>query len=147
VTEQIDQDKVEATLGSYLSKYRSSTKWWSACLYSCLFGAAVLSALAGVIPQIHAAGTKDWASGLALTAALITTINGIGRFDQKWQASRLARAHTEALQVQLLGGVSPAKVCAQLEQIIVEQSLEVVGVRQADADDSQTDPASGKPRR
>jgi len=145
VAEPSTQPTVEGTLDSYLARYRRSTKLWSSCLYSCLFGAAILSALAGVIPQIHSSGTKDLATALALTASLVTTISGIGRFSQKWEASRMARAHTEALQIQRLGGVSDASICAQLEQIIVSQSLEVVGLRKPDtgAADGDSDGSGG----
>jgi hypothetical protein len=129
MADQIDPVKVDAKLDSYFKKFKRSTKWWSVCLYSSLFGAALLSALAGVIPQLHFSDTKDLATGLALTASLITTLNGLGRFDQKWRASRLARAHTEALQISLIAGEDLLNVCHQLEQIVIDQSQEVAGSR------------------
>ena len=125
----ISATAVDKILNYYCTRFRRSTKWWSVCLYSSLFGAAVLSALAGVIPQLHFSGTKDLATGLAIAASLITTLNGLGRFDQKWRASRLARAHTEALQVSRIGGSDLAAICHDLEQIIIDQSQEVAGAR------------------
>jgi hypothetical protein len=129
MTREIDARALNQKLESYSIRFRRSTKWWSVCLYSSLFGAALLSALAGVIPQLHFSGTKDLATGLAIAASLITTLNGLGRFDQKWRASRLARAHTEALQISRIGGGDLATICHSLEQIIIDQSQEVAGTQ------------------
>jgi hypothetical protein len=129
MTVQIDQEQVDQTLAKYLRRFGSSTKKWSFCLYTFVFGAAIMSALAGVIPQLHVSGAKNWATGLGLTASLFTAINGLGRFESKWQASRMARARTEGLQVQVIGQTPLARVCGELEQIILEQSLEVIGAR------------------
>lgn len=129
MADDIDAKAVDKLLDSYCIRFRRSTKWWSVCLYSSLFGAALLSALAGVIPQLHFRDTKDLATGLAIAASLITTLNGLGRFDQKWRASRLARAHTEALQVSRVGGSNLAVICHDLQQIIIDQSQEVAGAR------------------
>jgi len=93
-----------------------------------------MSALAGVIPQLHASDAKNWATGLGLTASLFTAINGLGRFESKWQASRMARARTEGLQVQVIGRTPLARVCGELEQIILDQSVEVIGARKAAPD-------------
>ena len=103
------------------------------CLYTFVFGAAIMSALAGIIPQFHVSGAKNWATGLGLAASLFTAINGLGRFESKWQASRMARARTEGLQVQVIGRIPLARVCGELEQIILDQSLEVIGARKSAA--------------
>ena len=110
----------------YYRKYRKSTKWWSFCLYSALFGAAALSAAAGVLPQLSP-GAKNLATVLAVSAALINTIHGIGRFDQKWQASRTARAETETLRVSLTQKQDEQALAEQLKQIIMRQSAGVAG--------------------
>ena len=129
MTEEIDPAEVDRTLAAYLRRFRRSTKRWSFCLYTFVFGAAIMSALAGVIPQFHVSGAKDWATGLGLTASLFTAINGLGRFESKWQASRMARARTEGLQVEVIARTPLAKVCGELEQIVLDQSLEVIGAR------------------
>ena len=126
-----DKDVIEAgdiseAITLYYKKYRSSTKWWSFCLYVALFGAAALSATAGILPQLNS-GSKDVATVLAVGATLINTINGIGRFDQKWQASRVARAATERLHVSLTENGNKRDIAKQLEQIITDQSAGVVG--------------------
>ena len=117
MTVQIDQEQVDQTLAKYLRRFTSSTKRWSFCLYTFVFGAA-----------------KNWATGLGLTASLFTAINGLGRFESKWQASRMARARTEGLQVQVIGRTPLARVCGELEQIILDQSVEVIGARKAAPD-------------
>ena len=115
-------DAIEA----YFKRYRASTKAWSFCLYSSLFGAAVLSAWAGILPQLNS-HAKNIATILAVTASLVNTITGIGRFDQKWQASRRARADVEALHIAMLEKKENSGMGAQLEQIIVNQSAGVIG--------------------
>jgi hypothetical protein len=119
-------DSIEDALVRYFLRYRSSTKWWSLCLYSALFGAAALSAAAGILPQLSPS-TKDVATVLAVSAALVNTINGIGRFDQKWQASRVARAETERLHILWLENQNAYEVGRQLEQVIIDQSAGVIG--------------------
>ena len=131
MTVEIDQEQVDQTLATYLRRFRRSTKRWSFCLYTFVFGAAIMSALAGVIPQFHVSGAKNWATGLGLTASLFTAINGLGRFESKWQASRMARARTEGLQVQVIARTPLIRVCGELEQIILDQSLEVIGARKS----------------
>jgi hypothetical protein len=124
--EVIESGNIKEAVANYFYKYRSSTKWWSFCLYTSLFGAAVLSAWAGILPQLSS-NTKDVATVLAVTASLVNTIAGIGRFDQKWQASRTARAATERLNIALLEDQDPTLIGKQLEQIIVNQSAGIVG--------------------
>jgi hypothetical protein len=131
MTVEIDQEQVDQALATYLRRFRRSTKRWSFCLYTFVFGAAIMSALAGVIPQFHVSGAKNWATGLGLTASLFTAINGLGRFESKWQASRMARARTEGLQVQVIARTPLIRVCGELEQIILDQSLEVIGARKS----------------
>jgi hypothetical protein len=134
MTVQIDEAQVDDELKRYFRRFRRSTKRWSFCLYTFLFGGAIMSALAGVLPQLHITDAKDLATGLGLSASLFTTINGLGRFESKWQASRMARARTAGLQVQVLARTPLDKVCAELEQIILDQSLEVIGARKPAVD-------------
>jgi hypothetical protein len=122
----IESNSIPEAIVNYFYKYRSSAKWWSFCLYTSLFGAAVLSAWAGILPQLSP-NTKDIATVLAVSASLINTIAGIGRFDQKWQASRVARAATERLRIAMLENQDLPGLGKQLEQIIVNQSAGVVG--------------------
>lgn len=122
----IESDNMTQAVELYYKRFRSSTKAWSFCLYSSLFGAAVLSAWAGVLPQLDS-NAKDIATVLAVTASLINTITGIGRFDQKWQASRKARAETEALHIAMVENSEQSGFGKQLEQIIINQSAGIIG--------------------
>ena len=65
---------------------------------------------------------------LAVTASLINTITAIGRFDQKWQASRKARSDVEKLHVMMLVKKDDSGIGEQLAQIISNQSAGVVGL-------------------
>lgn len=117
---------IDAAVEAYFRRFRSSTKAWSFCLYTSLFAAAALSAWAGVLPQLDS-GAKDVATVLAVTASLINTITAIGRFDQKWQASRKARADVEKLHVMMLVKKDDVGIGEQLAQIITNQSAGVIG--------------------
>jgi hypothetical protein len=58
----IESNNITEAIVNYFYKYRSSAKWWSFCLYTSLFEAAVLSAWAGILPQLSPR-TKDIATG------------------------------------------------------------------------------------
>jgi hypothetical protein len=122
----IKSDSIPAAVEAYFNRYKASTKGWSFCLYASLFGAAALSAWAGVLPQLDSRA-KDIATVLAVTASLINTITAIGRFDQKWQASRKARAEVEKLHIMMLENEEHSGVGDQLGQIIINQSAGVIG--------------------
>jgi hypothetical protein len=130
---------IPEALAIYYRKYKRSTKGWSFCLYTFLFGAAALSATAGILPQLTSA--KDVASVLAVTAALFNTVSGIGRFDQKWQASRTARAAVEKLHIAMVDPHNSSGVAPQLQQVITDQSAGVIGSHSPAA--GQGDPHAG----
>lgn len=81
-------------------EYRSNSSRWSFAYFSCVFGAAILSAMAGVILKLDVlakreALRKDVAAISAALAALLITLSTMGRFEEKWRANRLAASAME----------------------------------------------------
>lgn len=81
-------------------EYRSNSSRWSFAYFGCVFGAAILSAMAGVILKLdtlaqHDALRKDVAALSAALAALLITLSTMGRFEEKWRANRLAASAME----------------------------------------------------
>jgi hypothetical protein len=140
----IKSDSIEAAVEAYFQRFKSSTKAWSFCLYTSLFAAAALSAWAGVLPQLDSRA-KDIATVLAVTASLINTITAIGRFDQKWQASRKARSDVEKLHIMMLVKKDKSEIGEQLGQIINNQSAGVIGLHSLSDDGSRSEDQPGRP--
>ena len=81
-------------------EYRSNSSRWSFAYFGCVFGAAILSAMAGVILKLDVltkrdALRKDIAAISAALAALMITLSTMGRFEEKWRANRLAASAME----------------------------------------------------
>lgn len=73
---------------------------WSGLYWGFSWGAAILSALAGLILKLESflpneKVKKDLAALLAVSAALLVTISTSGDFQRKWQANRTASAEIE----------------------------------------------------
>ena len=75
---------------------------WSGAYWSCIFLAAIMSALAGLILKLEwfietEKLKKDLAAIFAVAAALLITISSSGDFEHKRHANRIAAADIEAL--------------------------------------------------
>jgi hypothetical protein len=102
-------------------EYRGDAVRWSAAYYGCLFGAAFLSALAGVVLKLE--GLQAWprmrndgAALAAMVAALLITLSTTGDFQRKWQANRIAAADMENLAYELI----IPHTFAELRAVVVE---------------------------
>jgi hypothetical protein len=89
----------KALLSNYVET-RTNAKNWSGIYWGFTFGAAALSALAGLVLKIDAlirdeGWKKDVAAICAVSAALLITISTSGDFQRKWQANRVAAAELE----------------------------------------------------
>jgi hypothetical protein len=120
---------VKDQLNRYMKSYRKYARAWSLCFYGFTFGAAALSAAAGLLPQIYD-NTKNTASLLAVISSLFTTLIAVGRFQEKWRASRLARSAIEQLQIDFGIGRDVNKVADQLKLAINVQHMEIIGARE-----------------
>jgi hypothetical protein len=82
-------------------EYRANSSRWSFAYFGSVFGAAILSAMAGVILKLdmlknHPAARQDVAAISAALAALLITLSTMGRFEEKWRANRLAASAMES---------------------------------------------------
>jgi hypothetical protein len=118
--------------------YRNNSGWWSLTYFGCTFGAALLSALSGIILKLdvleknHAVLRRDLAAIFAGVAALLITLSTIGDFEAKWRANRLAASATEELLYKLATpDVDPKGALAELRTINHMQDQAIVTSRGA----------------
>jgi hypothetical protein len=102
-------------------EYRANAARWSGIYFTCVFGAAFLSALAGLVLKLELLQAwprfrNDFAATAAMLAALLVTLSTSGDFQRKWQANRIAAAAMENLAYEL---ISP-KAAADLKAIVAE---------------------------
>ena len=89
------------------SEYRANAFRWSAAYFGCLFGAAFLSACAGVLLKLESLKERlglrnDLAAIMAALASLLITLLTIGSFEEKWRSNRIAASNMENLAYDLL---------------------------------------------
>lgn len=88
-------------------EFRGNSIRWSTAYFGCLFGSALLSALAGLVLKLEVLGSQpkirnDLAATMATVSALLVTLSTTGDFQHKWQANRAAAAAMENLAYELL---------------------------------------------
>jgi hypothetical protein len=128
-------------IGTNFHEYRNNSSRWSFVYFSCIFLAAILSALAGAIIKMDFLKDKFWkndvAAIFAVTAAILGVISTTGDFQRKWQANRLAASGMENLAYDLLKKPftddDRTKVISEIEEINLKRNQEIVG------DNKQTD--------
>jgi hypothetical protein len=102
-------------------EYRAYATRWSGVYFTCIFGSAFLSAIAGLLLKLELLQRwprlrNDLAAGSAMFAALLITFSTVGDFQRKWQANRVAAAAMENLAYELLN----VKTAPALERAIGE---------------------------
>ena len=116
-------------------EYRANTVRWSAAYFGCLFGAAFLSACAGVLLKLESLKERlkirnDLAAIMAALASLLITLLTIGSFEEKWRSNRIAASGMENLAYELLkSGASQEKdaILSQIQAINQARNLGIVG--------------------
>ena len=88
-------------------EYRANAARWSGVYFTCIFGSAFLSALAGLVLKLELLQAwprfrNDLAATAAMLAALLITLSTTGDFQRKWQANRMAAAAMENLVYELV---------------------------------------------
>jgi hypothetical protein len=102
-------------------EYRANAARWSGVYFTCLFGSAFLSELAGLVLTLELLQAwprlrNDLAATAAILAALLITLSTTGDFQRKWQANRIAAAAMENLAYELV----TVKTAADLTAVIVQ---------------------------
>jgi len=131
-----NQKDIAKLISINYEEYRDNTKRWSLAYYSCVFLAAIFSALAGVILKLEYFAKndglkKDVAALLAVTAALLVAISTNGDFQRKWQANRVAASGMENLAYDLLKKPftddNRTKIVSEVQEINLKRNQEIVG--------------------
>lgn len=145
------------TAGLVLSnyeEYRKNTVRWSALYHGCLFGSALLSALAGLVIKLtlfdkREGFRKDLAAVLAAAAALLITLTTVGAFERKWRANRMAAADMENLAYDLLkkgAGDNIDSFLSAIQSINARRNREIVTADDATPRERPASPAEEKDR-
>jgi hypothetical protein len=116
-------------------EYRANTVRWSAAYFGCLFGAAFLSACAGVLLKLESLKERlgmrnDLAAIMAALASLLITLLTIGSFEEKWRSNRVAASGMENLAYELLksGAVDEKDaILTRIQEINEARNLGIVG--------------------
>ncbi|HUP62699.1 MAG TPA: hypothetical protein VNA69_20020 [Thermoanaerobaculia bacterium] len=113
-------------------EYRANTGRWSVAYFGCTFGAAFLSALAGVILKLDMLADRDklrrdLAAISAAAAALLITLSTTGNFESKWRANRLAASAMESAIYKLaIPGADLPTIMTEIREIHQSQDQAVV---------------------
>jgi len=116
-------------------EFRGNTVRWSTAYFGCLFGSALLSALAGLVLKLEVLGSQpkirnDLAATMATVAALLVTLSTTGDFQHKWQANRAAAAAMENLAYELLRPASAIeldKILSRIQAINDSRNRGIIG--------------------
>lgn len=122
-----------AIVGNY-RETRQIASLWSFLYWGFAWGAAVLSALAGLILKLESLGQdekrkKDIAALLTTTAALLVTISTGGDFQRKWQANRTAAAEIERTGYEFLEhqGGDGRGYLSQVRDALYQRHMAILG--------------------
>jgi hypothetical protein len=129
-----------ALIGANFHEYRDNSVRWSGVFFVCIFGAAILSALAGAIIKLDFLKERSWKNDVAAIFAVFASLLGIisttGDFQRKWQANRLAASGMENLAYELLKKPvteeDRKKILLEIQEINLKRNREIIG------DDEQT---------
>jgi len=107
---------------------------WSAVYWGFTFGAAALSALAGLILKFESivkdqAVKKDIAAVFSVVAAIMITVSSSGDFQRKWQANRIAASELERIGYELLAksGADSRPYLSSVAQIMHSRNVAIAG--------------------
>lgn len=120
-------------------QYSTYASRWSGVYWGSVFGAAILSALAGLTVKLDALKDKklltlsqtDLAALLAGSAALLITISSAGDFAGKWRTNRTAKNRSEQLRNEVFYNpkLTSQEVGIKLNKIIDDQNNGVINAK------------------
>jgi hypothetical protein len=101
--------RVEARMNDYFQDYKTYQWTYSWAYHICIYGAAILSALAALLTKVHikAFGLQDptrrdnSTASLAAIAALLVAVSTAGKLQESWQTNKTKRYAVESLLNQL----------------------------------------------
>lgn len=137
---------VASILSAAHVEYRDNARRWSFVYHTAIFGAAILSALAGLVLKLEYflkddGLKKDLAACLAMIAALFAAVSSSGNFHDKWEANRIAASKIESFAFDLKAHPFTLEreqaIYAELRDLTLERDLRIVG--QGEAKDRKAD--------
>jgi hypothetical protein len=143
-------------------EYRANATRWSGVYFTCIFGSAFLSAMAGLLLKMELLQRwprlrNDVAAISAMLAALLITLSTVGDFQRKWQANRIAASEMENLAYEMLNVKSEQaleKAITEIQAINDARNRGIVGDRPSErrkekpraSNDAQPAVAQGAPQ-
>lgn len=129
-----EQSLVARTILENYLETRANASRWSGVFWGFTFGAALFSALAGLILKFETivrneGVKKDLAAALSVAAALLVTISSSGDFQRKWQANRIAAAELERMGYDFLekDGANARAYLASVGETLLRRHMAIVG--------------------
>ncbi|KQV52871.1 hypothetical protein ASC95_08720 [Pelomonas sp. Root1217] len=111
---------------------------WSSLYWGFAWGAAVLSALAGLVLKVESfipeeKLKRDIAALLTVSAALLVTVSTSGDFQRKWQANRTAAAELERTGYAFLerNGEDPRAFLREVGNSLQKRHLAILGTTES----------------
>jgi len=130
----VTSDELKTYVAVKVREYTRWTKLWSFVHHTTLFGSAALSASAAIIikiPPILAGsniGAENMAAILAVIAALMGTIGGVGGFQRKWKTNRRTKSSFEQLELDFLSEkIDPESIIDKIQKIIKTHHDGIIG--------------------
>lgn len=143
VLEQDDRAAVAGAIVRNFEEDRTNAIRWSLIYWGCVGFAAASSAIAALILKLESITMdekrkKDTAAILSVCSAILVTLSTSGRYQEKWQANRLAAAQVERIGYQFLAsdGADPRRYYAQLMDIQYDRALAIIGQQSRDSSSS-----------
>ncbi|MEP7147950.1 MAG: hypothetical protein ABI857_03615 [Acidobacteriota bacterium] len=135
--------KLEQRLNSYWTDYKYAQWRYSWAYHICVYGAAILSALAALLSKVHikvfgldhATRRDNWTASLAAVAAVFIAISTAGTLSESWQENMKKRYAVESLLNQLTFDQHPTsnklEAYGKKLALIIDPNTELVDVKTA----------------
>jgi len=150
----LDKNDVDAvTVGkAILASHRETRQIasiWSFLYWGFAWGAAALSALAGLVLKVESffpdeKRKRDLAALLTVVSAILVTISTGGDFQRKWQANRTASAEIERTGYAFLekNGENPRGFLLEVGNSLEKRHLAILGSSDSRKAEGRTSPTS-----
>ncbi len=125
-----DSFKVEAT--KWRDWFYKGQRIWSVVHYATIFGAIIISVLAGIVLQLFKDST-ELATILTTLAAALSSLAAAGGFERKWRSNRISRGRIDNLLLDIeTDNATIDELVLQLKEIISNHDIEILGTKETE---------------